>query len=188
MAEPKASVMLPEVTPPRSAVASLRPADGSLPAVEPVEKPHLLPGKKDLTKAQRQVVARQRELQVIQLRRCGVSWDLIGQQLRISGQAAWKAFRRVMDRAQAKFAEDVEHLRQLELDRLDAMTLKLWQQMSEKDADPAMVQGAIDRLLRVMDRRAKYVFGLEQNSITPPPEEAARAREGHLAVFEVGNT
>jgi hypothetical protein len=57
--------------------------------------------------------------------------------------------------------EPAEQARNLDLKRLDAMTLALWSQARQGN------QGAVDRLLRIMERRAK-LLGLDAPTKVAP--------------------
>jgi hypothetical protein len=56
-----------------------------------------------------------------------------------------------LKRTQEQSAIDTESIRQLELDRLDGMLLGIYGSAKKGN------HGAIDRVLRIMDRRSKYL-------------------------------
>jgi len=64
---------------------------------------------------------------------------------------AYKDVMRELARLRETMGEDGETVRQIELERLDRLTEALWPRA--KDGDEA----AIDKVLRIMDRRAKFL-------------------------------
>lgn len=105
--------------------------------------------KRDARKIQRAEQARK----VLELRKAGASHDQIADQLKLANRSvSWKLFKAALHEVIREPAQDVLAL---ELDRLDALLLGCWQ--NAKSGDPH----AIDRALRIMDRRAKYL-GLDK--------------------------
>lgn len=100
------------------------------------------------------VVARERELQALALRKAGATYQDISDRMGISVGAAHKAVMRVLHRLARDADEAGEVLRRLELDRLDALHLAVWQQAMRGKL------GAVDRVLRIMERRAR-LLGLD---------------------------
>jgi hypothetical protein len=91
------------------------------------------------------------EQKAIKLRMGGATYGEIGKQLGITGAGAHKMVMRVLARDAAQTAEDAPEVLRVELMRLDRMQLGLWQQAKAGN------QGAVDRVLRIMDRRSKYL-------------------------------
>jgi|TARA_Y100000593_G_C4279956_1_gene322230 hypothetical protein len=99
----------------------------------------------------RMVKAKDREKQVLELRRAGFSYEVIGKQVGMSRAGAYKCVKRHMDKIDNECTDLADDVRQLELQRLDEITSTIW---------PYVIQGQtqyIDRILKVMDRRAKYL-------------------------------
>lgn len=93
--------------------------------------------------------AAERRRQALELRKAGATYDAIAQQLGYkSRDGAWRAIRSALKDVCREPAEDV---RDLEINRLDAMLLAIWQQVRNGN------HGAIDRALRIMERRAKLI-------------------------------
>ena len=92
-----------------------------------------------------------RRAQVLELRKAGATWSEIGAALGFSKQRAHVIFQKALDELNTEPAAD---LRKLEAERLDKMQRSLWQQALQGN------QGAVDRVLRIMERRAK-MFGLD---------------------------
>ena len=101
--------------------------------------------------AKTMAVALSRERQALELRMAGKGYQAIGDALGITAPGAADAVRRAIAKLEAETAEKAEEVRRLELDRLDAMLEGLWEKA--KDGDPQ----AIDRVLRIQERRAKYL-------------------------------
>lgn len=94
---------------------------------------------------------REREEEALSLRLAGLTYRVIGEQMGISESGAYKAVVRALKRLNERVTENAEEVRRMELERLDKMLRGLW---------PAALrgnQGAVDRVLRVMQRRAMYL-------------------------------
>jgi len=96
------------------------------------------------------LTAREREQKALALRKAGVDFLTIAREVgyRHAG-SAYNAVKRALERSAKESAVDREHLRKLELARLDDMTLALAPQVKRGH------HGAIDRWLKIMDRRAR---------------------------------
>jgi hypothetical protein len=95
--------------------------------------------------------AAERRVQALQLRMAGASYRAIGSRLGVSEAQAHRDVHAELTRLAEKAADAAEQVRTLELERLDAMLLALWPQAKQAN------QGAIDRVLRLMERRAKLL-------------------------------
>jgi hypothetical protein len=124
-----------------------------------------------LTLDQRKILARQREAAALSLRKAGVSYNQIATQLNIAPLYAYRVVQRALQRIVEDYRPDAERLIALELERLDAMTLPLWQLINNPKAEPELIQGAVDRVLKIMDRRAKLV-GLDKLEPATPASQA----------------
>jgi len=94
----------------------------------------------------------EKEARVLSLRRLGVTFDHIAQQLGYaSGSGAYNAYRRACLKI---IYEEVEETRKMEMDRLDNAQMRIMQAVNQGDIP------AINTLLRIMDRRAK-LLGLD---------------------------
>lgn len=113
----------------------------------------------------------ERAKQALGLRRAGASYEQIGAQLGITRSAA----RKVVTKAIARIPrDDAEQVLQLELDRLDALLRGLWPQAVKGHG------GAVDRVLRVMERRAR-LLGLD----APTKRELSGPAGGPISVADV---
>ena len=94
-----------------------------------------------------------KEKRVIELRRAGVTYDVIAEEVGYSSASgAYHAFTRAMKRTLRESGSD--ELREIEADRLDRLQRFTW---------PLAVQGdlrAIETILRIMARRAR-LLGLD---------------------------
>ena len=111
-----------------------------------------MPSVRDFVKAERAIARQQLVSQVMQLRLSGHSYDSIAQLLGLPRSRVVRIVERELDRA---YREPVEMLLQLELDRLDALMRAYWDAALAGDGEAA------DRVLRIMDRRARYL-GLDR--------------------------
>lgn len=94
----------------------------------------------------------EREKRVLELRRAGVTFDAIAEQLAFADRgAAYKAFTRALART---LQQPAAELRELELDRLDRLQAAVWAAAMRGDLK------AIDRILRIAERRAR-LMGLD---------------------------
>lgn len=116
----------------------------------------------------------------VELARAGLSWDVVAEGAGYaSGNAALKAVTRYLERKRVAMDETAEHVRELELDRLDALLSSVWDRARNGHTD------ALDAALKVHDRRVKLDPRLAA-AIRPDPtsrdaaEHAARA-DGALA-------
>ena len=97
---------------------------------------------------------RENKLRAIELRKCGLNYREIGQAMGVTAVVAWKWVRSVLDETAKKCDEGAEHLRQIELERMDELWSNIW---------PAAKQGDLDYIkacMRIMERRAQ-LLGLD---------------------------
>lgn len=92
-----------------------------------------------------------RRLEALELRKAGASYRAIGQRLQISRQQALNDVRFELHELARKRERTTELLRQMELERSDALTLAVWPKVREGHL------GAISTVLRVMEHRAKLL-------------------------------
>lgn len=101
--------------------------------------------------------------QCIALRRSGATYAAIGDQLGITRGGAFKNVQRYLTELQTSSAEDMDFVKALELERLDRMFMGLWRRAMDGDA------AAVDKALKIMDRRAKYL-GLDMPAKIAPTD------------------
>jgi hypothetical protein len=95
--------------------------------------------------------AAERRLKALQLRTAGMPYRAIATQLGVSHQQAYEDVQRELKAIAEQSAEEAQAVRQLDLERLDAMTIAIWGQVRAGNL------GAIDRALRISERRAKLL-------------------------------
>jgi len=107
------------------------------------------------------VKAAERRRLALELRKAGISYrdiaDAVRKQLGLARYSYVTAYRDVMQELyalQAACGEEAEKVREIELHRLDELTRLLWERVQAKELL------AIDRYLRVMERRAR-LLGLD---------------------------
>ena len=126
--------------------------------------------------------AAERRLKALELRKAGASYRAIGAQLGVSHQQAYEDIQRELTAIAKQSTEEATLLRTLDLERLDAMMLAIWQQVRQGN------QGAIDRALRISERRAK-LLGLDaperrREDPTPPVDWTRVADDVQVAFLE----
>jgi hypothetical protein len=123
----------------------------------------------------RRVIAKERTAQAIELRIAGAKYRVIAETLGYaSEQAAHKAVSEALAQA---VREPARQLIEIELHRLDALMLAIW------PAARRGVLGAVDRAIRIMERRAK-LLGLDAPIMIEWQREAANAGFDPAATFE----
>lgn len=100
------------------------------------------------------IQALERARQALSLRREGKRYDEIGEALGITASGAWRLVQRAYRRAQKQNDSEVEFQRKLDLERCDVAISALWPNVL------AGKYGAIERLMQVLERRAK-LLGLD---------------------------
>jgi hypothetical protein len=89
----------------------------------------------------------------LNLRLSGATYKQIGIELGISEPAAFKLVTREIARQAQEVREDANQVKEMEMQRLDQLTL-----LNAKNfTDPAKQGPAIDRALRIMERRCKLL-------------------------------
>lgn len=117
----------------------------------------------------------QHRLQALRLRKEGYSYEAIGTRLGISKQRAHQLVTEELAKLREETPEAAEAVRQLELERLDAMVRILAYRVKKADL------GAIQTVLRIMERRAK-LLGLD----APQQFELLLKREAQALADELG--
>jgi hypothetical protein len=93
-----------------------------------------------------------RELQIIELRRAGATWEKIASAVGYAGASgAYKAYQKAAERT---IRPKLEELRDIELDRLDRMQLAVWEKAKGGEYK------AIQTVLAILDRRTR-ILGLD---------------------------
>jgi hypothetical protein len=105
--------------------------------------------------AQRRIEAKERALKALELRKKGVRYEQIAQQLGYSNRGnAHKAVMKELKLLAKECLEEAAQVRDLELQRLDDLFLAAWKAIADGS------ESAIDRALRVSESRRK-LMGLD---------------------------
>jgi len=117
----------------------------------------------------RKLTYAERKLKALELRKEGNTFQQIGDALGISKQNAHKHVMTALTAMNEQIAAEAEVMRTLELERLDKLWFAMYRQATQGN------QGAVDRCIRIMERRAKLLgldaaerMKLEHETITPP--------------------
>ena len=102
---------------------------------------------------------KERRLEALKLRMRGWNFPDIGAQLGVSAVAAWKYVDQELKYVDEKIRDKAERLKVLEILRLDRMVELL--DGALKSSDYYERFSAIDRVLKIMDRRARYIPGMD---------------------------
>ena len=102
----------------------------------------------------RRIRTTEKTLKALELRKRGLNYTQIGKKLGCHRSTACRYVLSELENLADKCREEAVHVRDLELQRLDALYLKAWEAVEEGDLP------SIDRCLRVQERRAK-LLGLD---------------------------
>ena len=126
--------------------------------------------------------AREKAHAALTLRLAGNSFDAIAAEVGYASRSgAYAAVRTLLQAQMADASESADELRKIELDRLDVMAAALWPKVKKGD------NAAIDRYLRLQDRRAKYL-GLDaptKQELTGKDGEAIRIDARELLIGRI---
>lgn len=110
-------------------------------------------------------------VKALELRKQGLSYRLIGEQLGVSEKRAFQYVKESLEKLTALETSNAQELRTLEAERLDAIQDKVFQMAKEGDL------WAVDRYLKLAERRAK-LMGLD----SPTKTELTGAEGGELNI------
>jgi len=113
--------------------------------------------------SKRRLKARERWLAALELRKKGLTFEAIAEETGYGSPAS--AYKAVMKALKETFREPAQELRDLEAARLDGMQEKLSGNVGPGKDGVAVV----DRVLRIMERRAK-LLGLDETKTETPVE------------------
>lgn len=112
--------------------------------------------------------AAERRVKAIELRKAGLSYRQIGEQLGVSEQQAWRDVKKALADLAEMEQDHAREYRQLELERLDALLSPLWLRARGRriQHDDGTVEdvppdyAAVDRVMRLMEARRR-LLGLD---------------------------
>jgi hypothetical protein len=102
----------------------------------------------------RRIRTTEKTLRALELRKRGLNYTQISKKLGCARSTACRYVLSELENLADKCREEAVHVRDIELQRLDALYLKAWEAVEGGDLP------AIDRCLRIMERRAK-LLGLD---------------------------
>jgi len=118
----------------------------------------------------------ERENIVFEMRKSGATFEKIGAALGVSAQRVHQIFERKLLEVRSKTGQTAEQLRALEMQRLDDLQSFLWDKAKKGNAT------AIDRILKIMERRARLEgldapqrIGLGGDPGAPPIKQETRS-------------
>lgn len=112
---------------------------------------------------QKSLVAKERDLEAVHLRRLGYTYRDIAARLSCSVGTVHGAVKEAFETTLTRTREEAAHLRELELERLDLLFRPAFQKAAEGDLRAA------ETCLKIMERRAKYL-GLDKQGNFPLAE------------------
>lgn len=123
--------------------------------------------------------AAERLAKALNLRRAGASYEQIARECGWASKGtAHRAITAAMAKQATETAESAEAMRAMEGERLDALQMQMWKLAMAKETDDATRMAAVDRLVRIMERRAR-LYGLDL-----PVDLRVRLEEGQLDFLE----
>lgn len=125
--------------------------------------------------SERRIEAVERQRKAVELRKAGMSYEAIADELGYAGKSgAYKAVSSALTRT---LQEPADELRALELARLDDMLKGLWVNARKGNVY------AIDRVLKIMQRRAE-LLGLDAPKTVKVVQEEAKRLAGEYGLTE----
>ena len=109
------------------------------------------------TTGKRAIRSRMLESRSVEMRLEGRPYSAIGTELGVQPGVACRAVQRVLERTAKQTGETADKVRELELCRLDKAHSLIWERVMSADIDPPVVLKAIETMLKIMDRRAKFL-------------------------------
>lgn len=144
-------------------MAASNPVQEPGPEITPEPAPKLPRRPRAPRKARTKIESADLKAEAMGLRRAGIRVPVIAERL---GVGESTVFTWIKDALQASYLEPAEDMVRMELERLDALQAALWPKATRGD------RNAVDTLLRVMERRSRYLK-LDQDSSTGAGEVGA---------------
>lgn len=129
----------------------------------------------------KKVTQTQRQRAALELRTAGHDFDTIAAKLGYRNRSG--AYKAVEEALRKTLQEPADAVRQQELLRLDRLLQGLW----EMATTPGMGQlEAVDRALKIMDRRTHYLLGLDvgKQDVVVPSQDIQAAAEARRAAVQ----
>lgn len=110
------------------------------------------------------IMKRQREVQAIQLRRAGATFDQIAEQIGTTATNAYRIVQRYLDRVSNQFMPVARDVLTMELERCDELLVRHNAELSVlQEGDTEGLQRITNGILKILDRRARYL-GLNKDN------------------------
>lgn len=162
------------------------PSTTQTPDTQPPKKKRGNPVSSKAEAQKNQAVRKHREIQAIQLRRSGATYDQIGEHLGVSAMAAYQYVSRYIQRVQKQFVHVAEEVVTIELERCDTLLVRLNAELSVlPEGDTAGLSRITNAIVKVLDRRARYL-GL--NKDTPLVQMKIEQGTKHTTINNNGTT
>lgn len=110
---------------------------------------------------------KERQIRAFELRKAGQSYRTIAAQLGVSVRTAYDDIQDVTQQLNTQLREEAEQLRAIEVERLDTLLAALWGKATDESAKGQTF--AVDRVLSIMERRAK-LLGLDMPTKIAPTD------------------
>lgn len=134
------------------------------------------PDERRARQATRKEALQDRRKKALELRKAGATYDDIAAHLKVSRTQARKDVSQALNGITLEPATEVLTL---ELERLDRLFLEAFTNVTKQSLAEDTRMRAVDRALRIMDRRAKYL-GLDQAPTADDSEQVKMALQGFL--------
>lgn len=133
-------------------------------------------GRGEQKASKRMIEAKERQVKALEAKKAGLNYEQIAEKLGYADASG--AFRAVEKALQEMIREPAEHVRMLELARLDQLWMAYYRTAVEGKAPQV-----VDRLLKIMERRAK-LLGLDAPMVVKWQEELEKAGLPASVIFE----
>lgn len=99
----------------------------------------------------------QQRVEALKLRIAGLSYRKIAKEVGVSVGMAHRYVTEALEEIRHDISEKADELRTLELERMDSMLAAIWPLIIEAQGEDGPNLAAVDRILRIMERRSKLV-------------------------------
>lgn len=141
-----------------------------------------------LAERRKEIEHTENETAVLNMRRSGGTFDQIAKHLKMSVSGVYKVYKRAIKKTRLLYGRDVQEIKALELNRLDALSVPIWNQIHGRKTEivdgrevsvpyePEIVQMAVNTMLKIMDVRAKFEGLYERQEKAAPRNARAEAK------------
>lgn len=125
------------------------------------------------------LTAEERRQLAVELRKQGQDYQTIGTMLGVTRQAAHKMVKKALDKIRATTMEDAQTIIDLEAQRLDSLLIPMYGEAVKMEPD----YFAVDRVLKIMERRAR-LLGLDKPDKIAPTDPSGTEAAPSVATYE----